>query len=114
MKDLNKRDQMLEKSLGMISGSMIYLLWELSKAAGSMWDIEYPFSMDIIVTEENAFQIYGCCKEIRSGYSIGLNPDGMKKVKAAREQAHRFLVEIANDPNTPIDRKIEIVKLTSK
>lgn len=114
MKDLNAKDRMLKQSLGLISGSMIYMLHELSKAAGSRWDIEFPFSMEIIVTKSNAAAIYAICKEIRSGYSVGLNQDGMKKIKSARTQAHQFLVEEANDPNTPIDRKIELVKLTSK
>ena len=38
----------------------------------------------------------------------------MAKIKAARLEAHRFLYEEANDPNTSIQRKIELVKLTGK
>ncbi len=70
--------------------------------------------MEIIVTKNNADIIYGLCKEIRSGYSVGLSKAQIKKIKEARNEAHRLLHQEANDPNTPIERKIALVKLTSK
>lgn len=70
--------------------------------------------MDIVVTKGNAESVYAYCKEIRSGYSVGLKRGGMKKIKEARAEAHRYLYEEANDPATPIQRKIELVRLTSK
>ena len=70
--------------------------------------------MEIIVTPENADIIYGLCKEIRSGYSVGLSKSQMKKIKEARAEAHKLLFEEANNPDTPVERKIALVKLTSK
>lgn len=114
MKDLDEDGRLLEKTTGMISGFMLYALHELSTAAGSEWDLSDPSSMEIIVTKQNAAAIYTHCKEIRSGYSVGINPAGMKKIRKARHEAHRFLFEEANDPATPIERKIELVRLTGK
>lgn len=93
---------------------MLFMLWELSTAAGAQWDLNNPDSMEIVVTKQNAGSIYSVCKEIRSGYSVGLGKSGMDKVKKARKEAHQYLYEEANDPNTSIERKIELVKLTSK
>ena len=114
MKDLDEHSRNLEEAFGLISGMMIFGLWELSTAAGSEWKYDEPETIDIIVTKNNATDIYVHCKEIRSGYSVGLSKEGMKKVKQARLDAHLFLVQEANDPNTTIERKIELVKLTSK
>jgi hypothetical protein len=114
MKDLDEHSKMCEQAFGMISGYMIFCLHELSTAAGSKWDTSDPDTMDIIVTKQNADEIYGICKEIRSGYSVGLNKEGMNKIKAARTKAHEFLSLEANDPATPIERKIALVRLTSK
>lgn len=114
MKDLDEQSKILEESFGLISGYYIFELHQLSTAAGSKWDYSIPDTMDIVVTKTNAASIYAICKEIRSGYSIGLSSSGMKKIKEARKQAHQFLFEEANNPNTAIERKIELVKLTSK
>ena len=114
MKDLDDFDKAMEQQFGGISGFMLYMLWETSTAAGSQWDYGNPETMDIIVTAKNADYVYSICKEIRSGYSVGLNKSGMEKVKQARAKAHKFLFEEANNPDTPIDRKIALVKLTSK
>ena len=114
MYDLDERDQMLERSCGMISGWFLFCLHELSTAAGSSWDANDPSTMEIIVNKGNAEAIYANCREIRRGYSIGLKKGQMAKIKAAREEAHRYLYEEANDPATSIQRKIELVRLTSK
>lgn len=114
MKDLDEFDRNLENAFGLISGYYIFELHQLSTAAGSKWDYSNPDTMDIVVTKGNADSIYAICKEIRSGYSVGLDSSGMKKIKKARSEAHKFLFEEANDPNTPVERKIELVKLTSK
>lgn len=114
MKELDADERMLEQNFGLISSGMLYGLWEASKNAGSNWDYDKPETMDIIVTKENADEIYSWCRAIRSGYSVGMNKSGMNKVKEARTKAHEFLFEEANDPSTPIQRKIELVRLTSK
>lgn len=93
---------------------IMQFLHETSVRAGSAWIYEKPETMEIFVTKENAACIYAACRDIRSGYSEGLSKDAMAKVKAARQKAHRFLFEEANDPNTPIERKIYLVRLTSK
>lgn len=113
MKDLDEHGQACEKSFGLISGCMLFELWQHSTAAGSKWDYYDPATMEIIVTRKNAEIIYGYCKEIRSGYSVGLKKSGMKLIKEARAKAHEYLFEEANDPKTTIKRKIELVKLTS-
>jgi hypothetical protein len=114
MKGLSNDEKILESNFGLISGGMLWGLCEASKKAGSKWEYNKPETMEIIVNKENADEIYSWCRAIRSGLSIGLNADGMSMVKAARTMAHRYLVEEANDPNTTIERKIELVKLTSK
>jgi hypothetical protein len=114
MKDLDEHSRMCEEAFGLISGTMIHMLHEHSTAAGSKWDISDPDTTEIIVTANNADSIYAICKEIRSGYSVGITKAQMKKVKAARAEAHRYLFEEANNPNTSIQRKIELVRLTSK
>ena len=114
MKDLDEHGIACEKAFGLISGYMLFSLHELSTAAGSKWDMADPATMEIIVNKSNAESIYSHCKEIRSGYSVGLNKSGMAKVKAARLEAHRYLYEEANNPNTLIQRKIELVRLTSR
>lgn len=114
MKDLTEFEQACEKTFGLISGGMIWGLHEICKAAGSKWELDKPETMEIIVTKENADQVYDWCRAIRSGYSVGLSRAGMKKIKEARTEAHKFLFEEANDPNTSIERKIELVRLTSK
>ena len=112
--DLDEHSNMCEDALGLISGYYIYALHELSTAAGSQWDYSDPSTMEIVVTKENAEAIYAYCKEIRSGYSVGLKKSGMAKIKAAMAEAHKYLVDEANDPATSIDRKIQLVRLTSK
>lgn len=114
MKDLDELDRMCEESLGFISYGMLWGLHAICERAGSKWELEKPETMEIVVTKENATEIYSWCRVIREGYCIGLSKANMKKVKAARQEAHRFMVEEANDPNTSIERKIELVKLTSK
>lgn len=114
MHDLDEKDRFLEGQFGLISGYFLYALHKLSEAAGSSWDYNDPSTMEIVVTRENADAIYANCREIRSGYSVGLNRSGMKKVKKAWAEAHQYLFEEANDPATSIERKIELVRLTSK
>jgi len=114
MKDLDEHGQMMEEEFGLISAGMLWGLHSICESAGSKWVLERPETMEIIVTKENAEEIYAWCKEIRSGYSVGLDRHEMLKIKEARMEAHKFLVEEANDPATPIERKIELVKLTSK
>lgn len=114
MKGLDDHGRACESAFGFISG---YYLWELHQhatAAGAKWDYNDHSTMEIPVTKENATVIYGLCREIREGYSVGVTKSMMKKVRTARLEAHKFLYEEANDPNTSIDRKIELVKLTSK
>jgi hypothetical protein len=114
MKDLDEFGQACEEQFGLISGYYIFELHQLSTAAGSGWNYNDPESMEIIVNKSNAESIYAICKEIRSGYSVGLGKSAMKKIKEARSEAHKFLFEEANNPDTPIERKIALVKLTSK
>lgn len=114
MKDLDDHGRMCEEAFGLISGYYIWDIHRMSVEAGSKWELEKPETMDIIVTKENADEMYAFCKAIRSGYSVGLNKSGMKLIKEARSKAHQFLFEEANDPNTPIQRKIDLVRLTSK
>lgn len=113
MKDLDEHGKLCEQAFGIISGYMLYELHRISVLAGSEWEADKPETMNIIVNKENAEAIYSYCKEIRSGYDIGLGKAGMKKIKQARLDAHLFLMQEANDPNTSIKRKIELVKLTS-
>lgn len=114
MKDLDDFAKGCEEQFGLISGYYIFELHQLSTAAGSNWDYDNPESMEIIVNKGNADSIYAICKEIRSGYSVGVGKSALKKIKEARSQAHKFLFEEANDPSTSIERKIALVKLTSK
>lgn len=114
MKDLDHFERSCEEAFGLMSGYYLFELHQVSTAAGSNWEYDKPETMEIIVTKKNADWVYGICKEIRSGYSVGLNPSGMKKIKEARKKAHEFLFEEANNPNTPIERKIYLVKLTGK
>lgn len=114
MKDLDEFSQACEEQFGLISGFYVYELHQLSTLVGSKWELSKPETMEIVVTKKNADIIYGLCREIRSGYSVGLNKSQMKKIKDARTEAHRLLFEEANDPNTPVERKIALVKLTSK
>lgn len=114
MKDLDDHSRMCEDAFGLISGAYLYELHAISTAAGSKWDLSDHDTMEIIVNQKNAEWIYSICKEIRSGYSVGINKSQMAKIKAARTEAHKFLFDEANDPNTSIDRKIQLVKLTGK
>jgi hypothetical protein len=114
MKELDEHGRACEEAFALISGWYVFALHELSTAAGSKWDMSDPDTMDIVVTNKNAECVYAYCKEIRSGYSVGLNKEQMKKVREARRQAHEYLYAEANDPNTSVERKIELVKLTSK
>lgn len=114
MKELDEHSRMCEQAFGLISGYYIWDIHRMSVDAGSAWDLDKPETMQIIVTKENADEMYAFCKAIRSGYSVGLGKGGMKLIKAARAEAHKFLFEEANDPNTPIKRKIDLVRLTSK
>ena len=114
MKDLDDDARFLESHFGLISGYFVWELHQHATAAGSKWDYNDPSTMDIPVNKSNATQIYALCKEIRSGYSVGLKKAEMAKIKEARMKAHQLLFEEANDPNTSIERKIELVRLTSK
>lgn len=114
MKDLDEHGRMCEEEFGLISAGMLWGLHGICELAGSKWVLEKPETMEIIVTKENADQIYSWCRAIREGYCVGLSKVNMKKVKEARQIAHRYMVEEANNPATPITRKIELVKLTSK
>lgn len=114
MKDLDEHGRMCEEAFGLISAGMLFGLHALCERAGSKWQIDKPETIEIIVTKENADGVYEFCKVIRSGYSVGMSKEGMKLIRAARLEAHKYLVEEANDPNTTIERKIELVKLTSK
>lgn len=114
MKDLDENGRLLEQTFGLISGGMLWGLHSICERAGSKWQLDKPETMEIIVTKENADAIYGWCKAIRSGYNVGLSKSGMSLIREARMKAHEFLYEEANNPNTSIERKIELVKLTSK
>jgi hypothetical protein len=115
MKDLDDFGKEMESHFGLISSMMVCGLHELATVAGSQWDMMDDDTIDIPVNKHNASEIYGWCKEIRSnGYSIGLSKKLMAEVKKARLQAHLFLVEEANSPDTKIERKIELVRLCSK
>lgn len=114
MKDLNEHGCECEEAFGLISAGMLWGLHAICEKAGSKWQLDKPETMEIVITKENADSVYGWCRAIREGYNVGLSKDGMKLIKAARSEAHKYLVEEANNPNTPIERKIELVKLTSK
>jgi hypothetical protein len=115
MKDLDDFGREMESHFGLISSMMVCGLHQLATAAGSQWEMTDDDTIDIPVNKNNAAEIYGWCKEIRSnGYSIGLSKKLMTEVKKARLEAHRFLYEEANSHETSIERKIELVKLTSK
>lgn len=114
MEGMDDFEKACEEEFGLISGYFIFELHQHSTAAGSKWEYDNPETMDIIINKHNAQIIYELCKEIRSGYSVGLNKVGMAKIKAARLEAHRYLYEEANDPNTSIERKIQLVRLTGK
>lgn len=115
MKDLDDFGKEMESHFGLISGMMVFGLHELATAAGSQWNLIDESTIDIPVNAKNADSVFGWCKEIKSnGYSVGLSKKLMRHVKKASADAHAFLVEEANSPDTTIDRKIELVKLTSK
>jgi hypothetical protein len=114
MKDLDGRNQLLENAFGLISGYYLWNIHRMSVEAGSVWKLEDPSTIEIIVTKDNAAEMYDYCRAIRSGYSVGLKKAGMKLIKEARAKAHELLFEEANDPNTSIERKIQLVRLTSK
>lgn len=113
MKDLDDFSKAMESQFGLISGMMAYGLHEIATAAGSEWVLGDDSTIDIPVTRQNADEVYAWCKEIRSGYNVGLSKKLMAAVKKARGMAHIYLYQEANDPNTSIERKIELVKLTS-
>lgn len=101
----------------MDAGYIDYLISELHQhatAAGSQWDFSDPSTIDIPVNNRNADIIYGICRTLRESKSPTIARVQMKKIKEARAEAHKFLVDEANDPATSIQRKIELVKLTSK
>lgn len=114
MKDLDEHGRICEEQFGLISAGMIWGLHAICERAGSKWQLDKPETIEIVITKENAADIYSWCRAIREGYSVGLSKEGMKLIKAARLEAHSYLVEEANDPKTSIERKIELVKLTSK
>lgn len=114
MHDLDDFGKEMESCFGLISGYMVYGLHEEATAAGSQWDINNDDTIDIPVNKNNAYSVYELCKEIRSGYNVNVSKKLMAAVKKARLESHLFLVKEANDPNTSIDRKIELVRLTSK
>lgn len=99
---------------GDMVGYHLFLLHELSTARGIDWDFDDPDSMQIAVTKDTAEQVYGNCREIMAVADNGLSAGQMKKIRAARLEAHQFLYDEANDPKTSIERKIALVKLTSK
>lgn len=114
MKDLDDFGRTMESHFGLISSMMLCGLHELATASGSNWSINDPDTIEIPVNNKNADEVYSLCKAIRSGYSVGLNKKQLKVIKEARAEAHKFLFAEANDPKTTIERKIELVKLTSK
>lgn len=114
MNELNDFERACEQSFGLISGMMLYGLHQIAVASGSKWVIEDERTIDIPVNKDNAAEVYAWCKEIRSGYNVGMSKRVISAVKKARSEAHKFLYEEANDPLTPIERKIELVKLTSR
>lgn len=114
MKDFDEWGKMCEEEFGLISGGMIWGLHAVCERAGSKWQIDKPETMEIVITKENAAEVYSWCRAIREGYSVGLSKEGMKLIRAARLEAHKYLVDEANDPNTTLERKIELVKLTSR
>lgn len=114
MKDLDDFGKAMESQFGLISQMNLYALHEIATAAGSKWDLMDSSTIEIPVHGRNADQVYVWCKSIRSGYSVGLSKEEMKVIKEARAEAHKYLVDEANNPDTPIERKIELVRLTSK
>jgi len=97
-----------------LSSFMLVQLHEHATAACSQWNFSDHSTIEIPVTKRNAETIYGICREIREGLNHGVSRKMMEVIKAARMEAHQYLYEEANDPNTSIDRKIILVKLTSK
>lgn len=114
MKDLDEHGRNCEEEFGLISAGMLWGLHSICERAGSKWILEKPETLSIIITKENAAEVYSWCRAIREGYCIGLSKENMKKIKEARTLAHQFMVEEVNDPKTSVERKIELVKLTSK
>ena len=114
MKDLDNSGRQFERKFGLISGFMKYGIHELATKYGSNWDILDDNTIDIPVNEENACAVYSWCKEIRSGYNVRISKKLNTHIKKARLEAHLFLVAEFNNQNTTQERKIELVKLTSK
>lgn len=115
MKDLDDLDREMEGQFGLISQMMVFGLHGIATAAGSEWDLMDENTIDIPVNKYNAYDVYGYCKEIRTnGYSVGVSKKLMQAIKKARMEAHLFLVKEANNPHTPIQRKIELVRLCSR
>lgn len=92
----------------------LFQLHEIGTTLGESWDFWASDSFEMTVTKHNAEAIYGCCKEIMLVKDNGLNSNQMKIVRKARLEAHQFLYDEANDPKNSIERKIHLVKLTSK
>lgn len=114
MKDLDEHGRLCEEQFGLISSGMLWGLHVICERAGSLWQLDKPETMEIIVNKENADSIYSWCRAIREGYNVGVDKDSMKKIRQARLVSHSYLVNEAQDPKTSIERKIELVKLTSK
>lgn len=95
-------------------GWYLYQLHEIGTAMGQNWDFWASESFEITVTSQYAETIYGCCREIMAISDNGLSTKQMRIIRKARLEAHQFLYDEANDPETPIERKIHLVKLTSK
>lgn len=93
-------------------GWYLYQLHEIGTALGESWDFWANDSFQITVTKQYAEAIYGCCREIMAVPGNGLSTKQMKIIRKARLEAHQFLFDEANDPQTSIERKIELVKLT--
>lgn len=92
----------------------LYQLHEIGTTIGEEWDFWVSDSFEITVSKHHAEHIYVCCKGIMSVKENGLNSEQMKIIRKARLDAHQFLYDEANNQETPIKRKIHLVKLTSK
>ena len=95
-------------------GFFLYELHEIGTAIEEHWDFWASDDFEITVTRNYAERIYACCKEIMLIKHNGLNAKQMRIIRKARLDSHQFLYDEANDPATPIERKIQLVKLTSK
>lgn len=76
MKDLDEHGRICEEQFGLIRAGMIWGLHAICERAGSKWQLDKPETIEIVITKENAADIYSWCREIIEGYSVGLSKEG--------------------------------------